>query len=124
MGKWFLDHEFYLPNAVANQQLFGDYLQPAVVKLIDELMAKKANLGMLDPYRANQLISEPPLEIAEPMVSKSQYERFRCNVFTPIRQGKCYCEPPFSLSYFSFNSLLTSSAQDFTTYLSSMSPLW
>ncbi|NEP19933.1 MAG: type VI secretion system baseplate subunit TssK, partial [Leptolyngbya sp. SIO4C1] len=90
VGKWHLDLTFipiFLKTLNSNVDgLFADLSQQ-----LNQLVERDANLGLMDCYRADQLINHyHPLKHFDPFLENTKLEPKRCNVFVGLRSTCFY----------------------------------
>jgi hypothetical protein len=93
-SRWFWDYKNYLPKSVPLQHLYSDFFHPMVRRTLLLAQDKGMNLGMLDPYRPEQLTRHATLDLSAEWVADGQFEPRRYNVF------KCLSAGSFNLAHF------------------------
>jgi hypothetical protein len=90
VGKWHLDLDFipiYVNSIKANQNGYSKYLY----QQFNELVARDKNLGLMDCYRADQLLWDyTPLKHFDDFAENSKLEPGRCNVFAYMKYTSFY----------------------------------
>ncbi|NEQ84909.1 MAG: tryptophan halogenase [Moorea sp. SIO2I5] len=90
IGKWHLDLKF-VPRYVqiANNNVDGIFAD--VCKQFNQLVKQGANIGLMDAYRADQLIGNySTLQHFDDFLENTKFEPRRCNVFASMKSTYFY----------------------------------
>ena len=89
VGKWHLNLKFvskYVDIANANVDgLFADLCQE-----FNQLVEQGANIGLIDPYRADRLFGYSTLRHFDDFLENTKFEPLRCNVFASMKNAYFY----------------------------------
>lgn len=91
IGKWHLDHQRFVPRyiKIANGNVDGMFAD--LCQQFDQLVAQGANLGLMDGYRADQLLGDyTPLKHFDDFLENTKFEPRRCNVFASMKRTYGY----------------------------------
>jgi hypothetical protein len=85
VGKWHLNVSFIEGFVKIHRQTVNS-LFVEIYEQLNQLVKRKANLGLLDCYRGDQLLGDyqPPVHF-DSFLENVQYEPFRSNIFTSIK---------------------------------------
>ena len=85
VGKWHLDLTF-IPIFLKTLNSNVDGLFADLSDQFNQLVARDANIGLMDCYRADQLINHyHPLKHFDPFLENTKLEPKRCNVFAGLK---------------------------------------
>jgi len=91
VGKWHLDHQRFVPRyiKIANGNVDGMFAD--LCQQFDQLVTEGGNLGLMDAYRADQLIGDyTPLQHFDDFLENTKFEPRRCNVFASMKRTYGY----------------------------------
>jgi flavin-dependent dehydrogenase len=90
VGKWHLNVSFIEGFVKIHRQTVNS-LFVEIYEQLNQLVERKANLGLLDCYRGDQLLGDyqPPVHF-DSFLENAQYEPFRSNIFTSIKYTHFY----------------------------------
>jgi flavin-dependent dehydrogenase len=90
VGKWHLDLNF-IPRYVAIANGNVDGLFADLCQQFDQLVERDANIGLMDCYRADQLVGGyTTLRHFDDFLENTKFEPRRCNVFASMKQAYFY----------------------------------
>jgi flavin-dependent dehydrogenase len=90
IGKWHLSPSF-LREFVGPFRNFLEGIFPDVYQQFNELVEKQANLGLMDPVRADQLIGNYyTFKHFEDFLENTKFEPQRCNIFASMKHTFFY----------------------------------
>lgn len=85
VGKWHLDLTF-IPIFLKTLNSNVDGLFADLCKQFDQLVERNANIGLMDCYRADQLIGKyHTLKHFDNFLENTKFEPYRCNVFVGLK---------------------------------------
>ncbi len=90
IGKWHLDLKF-IPKYVkiANSNIDGIFAD--LCKQFNQLVEQDANIGLMDAYRADQLLGDySTLKHFDDFLENAKFEPKRCNVFASMKYAYFY----------------------------------
>jgi flavin-dependent dehydrogenase len=90
IGKWHLNLQFISQYVkIANSNVDGLFAD--LYKQFDQLVERDANIGLMDCYRADQLVGGyTTLKHFDDFLENTKFEPRRCNVFASMKQAYFY----------------------------------